>query len=434
MSEQAEAVTYIHSLYYTSKAAEDLANILIDSTVGEMARVFVVSSGSEAMEAALKLARQYHLEKTPAEPKRTQFIARQQSYHGATLGVLAAGGHMSRRAMYEGILATNNHRVSPCYPYRGLTSASESDQSYVDRLEAELEAEFQRVGPERVAAFIAEPVGGVALGCVAPVPGYFKAVRRVCDKYGALLIFDEIMCGTGRIGPEPTDDYPMPLHAWQDPLVGVTPDIMTLGKSLGGGFIPIAAIMATHKVVDQLRKGTGGFAHAQTYQGHPLACRAAAEVLRIIYEEGLVANVRRQGALLGALLQEKVAGHWAVGQVRGKGLFWGIEFVANKTTKEAFPSAESIALRIQELGESTSPCRDQSTTHPRLTNITGMQNPYNIFLLPGTGSIDGFRGDHIVLAPAYNVAEQDIRDIVESVAAVITDFFRAYTVESSSRL
>ena len=350
--EQMDRVSYCHSLFYATSAAEELAKVLIDSTGGEMARAFFISSGSEAMEAALKLTRQYHLEKQPSEPQRIHFIARQQSYHGTTLGALAVGGHVARRKIFEPILSVNSSRVSPCYMYRGSEQMFEHFPSYVRRLEAELEAEFQRVGPSNVAAFIAEPVVGAALGCVPAVSGYFDAVRRVCDKYDALLILDEVMCGAGRIGPEPTKQFPKPLHAWQDPCIGVVPDIMTMGKGLGGGYMPIAAMLANKKIIDTLYGGTGGFSHGQTYQGHPLACQAALEVQRVIREDDLVANVRKQGALLGQLLKENLGSHPAVGNIRGRGLFWGIEFVSNKITKEPFELSEAVAMNIHELGTS----------------------------------------------------------------------------------
>ncbi|KAK3686722.1 hypothetical protein LTR37_019514 [Vermiconidia calcicola] len=408
-----ESISYCHSLFYATGATEDLANVLIESTAGEMAKVFVVSSGSEAMEAALKLARQYHVEKTPKETQRSHFIARQQSYHGTTLGALAVGGHVARRALYEPMLSDTNSRVSPCFAYRGKKASNEPDAAYVERLEAELDSEFQRVGLQNVAAFIAEPVVGAALGCVPSVSGYFKAVRRVCDKYGALLIFDEIMSGCGRVGPEPTERYPKPLHAWQDPLVGVVPDIMTMGKGLGGGYMPVAAVLANHRVIDTLSRGTGSFSHGQTYQGHPVACRAALEVQRMIRDDDLMTNVRKQGALLGRLLKEKVAIHWAVGDIRGKGFFWGIEFVADKDTKEPYDPSDTVAMGIHELA---------------------MQEPYNISLYPGTGTADGRRGDHVLLAPAYNVTEEDIRYIVDTTASVIEQFFRPHIDRGALRV
>ena len=356
VTDQMEKVSYCHSLFYATEATEDLARTLVESTYGEMARAFIVSSGSEAMEAALKLTRQYHIENSANGRQRTHFISRQQSYHGTTLGALGASGHVARRALYEPMLSTNSSRVSPCFRYRGRESVVETDASYAQRLEEELEAEFQRVGPGNVAAFIAEPVVGAALGCVPPVAGYFKAMRRVCDRHGALLILDEVMSGIGRVGPEPSDRYPDPIHAWQDPLIGVVPDLMTLGKGLGGGYMPVAAVLANHKVIDCLTRGTGAFSHGQTYQGHPLACRAGLEVQRVIRDEDLMANVRRQGALLGKLLEQKVGSHWTVGNIRGKGLFWGIEFVSNKVSKAPFEPSDAIAMGIHELGESSLVC------------------------------------------------------------------------------
>ena len=348
--DQMDSVSYCHSLFYATDAAEKLAGFLVDSTHGEMAKAFFISSGSEANEAALKLARQYHLEKKPSEPERTHFIARSQSYHGTTLGALAAGGHVARRKMYEPILSLNSSRVSPCYRYRN-EDVLEHEIAYVRRLEAELEAEFQRIGPAKVAAFIAEPVVGAALGCVPAARGYFEAVRRVCDRHGALLILDEIMCGAGRVGPEPTERYPDPLHAWQDPSINAVPDIQTLGKGLGGGYMPIAAMLANRKVIKALSGGTGSFSHGQTYQGHPVACKAGLEVQTIIRQDRLVANVRKQGKLLGELLKEKLGSHPAVGDVRGKGLFWGIEFVKDKNTKETFEPSEGVAMGVHELGK-----------------------------------------------------------------------------------
>ncbi|KAK5138539.1 hypothetical protein LTR08_000127 [Meristemomyces frigidus] len=403
--DQMDQVSYCHSLFYGTTAAEELAKLLTESSGGELVRAFFISSGSEAVESALKLARQYHLEKQPSEPERTHFIARQQSYHGTTLGALAVGGHVARREIYEPILSINSSRVSPCFKYRGTISNFEHGSAYVRRLEAELDAEFQRVGPSKVVAFIAEPVVGAALGCVPPVMGYFKAVRRVCDKYGALLILDEVMCGAGRIGPEPTERYPHPMYAWQDPRIGVVPDIITMGKGLGGGYMPIAAMLANKKVIDVLKSGTGAFSHGQTYQGHPIACRAALEVQRIIAEGDLIANVRKQGALLGRLLVEKLAAHPAVGDIRGSGLFWAIEFVADKATKEPFETHEAVAMGIHELG---------------------MQEPFNISLYPGTGTADGRRGDHIILAPAYTVSEADVHHIVDTTMKVIRTFFRQF--------
>ena len=420
-------VSYCHSLCYTTQAAEDLASFLVDSTAGEMSRTVFYSSGSDAVESAAKLARQYYLEKSPPEPQRTLFIARKQSYHGTTLGALAVGGHVGRRATFEPLLIRNTSHVSPCYIYRGMSSG-QSHEEYVKDLAAELEAEFIRVGPENVIAFVAEPVVGAALGCVPPVLGYFAAVRKICDKYGALLIFDEVMSGIGRIGPEPTKRFPNPLHAWQDPLIGVAPDIMSLGKGLSGGVQPISAILANDKIIDALQRGSGSFSHGQTYQNFAPACRAALEIQRIIWERDLIANVRQQGKLLGKLLEEAILPLPAVGDIRGKGLFWGIEFVACKTTKEPFDRHLAVSTGIQELGKVFLPAilSSQKFCGANAFSISlpsGAQEPYNIALYPGTGSVDGHSGDHILIAPMYDTTEKQVREMVQVIKAVITEYF-----------
>lgn len=426
MNQLSDGVAYCHSLFFATTAAEQLASFLVDSTNGEMARAFFVSSGSESIEAALKMARQYHLEKFSPEPQRVHFIGRKQSYHGTTLGALAAGGHLARRAIYEPMLSKNHKFVSPCFAYRGK-HPNETDGAYVRRLEEELDAEFQRIGPDRVAAFIAEPIVGAALGCVPSVSGYFGAARRVCDRYGALLILDEIMCGSGRAGPAPSARYPKPLHAWQDPSVGIVPDMMTLGKGLGGGYQPIAAMLANHKVIDVLAKGSGAFSHGQTYQAHPLACRAALEVQRIIRDDDLVSNVRAQGKLLGQLLRDQLSSHPHVGNIRGQGLFWGVEIVKDKATRKPFDPIHAVAMGLHELGKLAMPLwlrLARLVSQGAITDITiGMRSPFNISIYPGTGTADGVNGDHIMLSPAYNVTSEDVHEIVDSTVSVIKAFF-----------
>lgn len=311
---QMQSFSYAHTLVFTSAAAEELADLLVESTGGAMSKAFVVSSGSEAMEAALKLARQYFMEMSPAQPRRANFIARRQSYHGNTLGALSASGHVARRALFEPTLLRNVSHVSACNVYRGLR-AGETEADYVARLAQELDDEFARLGPDNVCAFVAEPVVGAALGCVTSPPGYFQAMKRVCDKHGALVILDEVMSGMGRTGT---------LHAWQAQEVGIVPDIQTIGKGLGGGYAPVAGLLINRKVVDVLDNGTGAFSHGQTYQGHPVACAAALEVQKIIREENLVENAMVMGQLLGSLLTERLKDHPHVGDVRGRGLFWGV--------------------------------------------------------------------------------------------------------------
>ncbi|QIW96160.1 hypothetical protein AMS68_001678 [Peltaster fructicola] len=402
MMEQVLAIEYCHSLYFACRPVEELAQVMIDSTNGDMARAFFVSSGSEAMEAALKFARQYHLEKQPEESSRVHFICRRQSYHGSTLGALGSGGHAARRQLFEPILSTNTSLVSPCYAYRPPI-AGMSTHEHVRYLEDELEEEFQRIGPHNVAGFIAEPVVGAALGCVAPLPGYFAAVRRVCDRHGALLIFDEVMSGCGRVGPVPTEAYPSPLHAYQDPLVGVAPDVLIMGKGLGAGYQPLAAMLLSKPVVQTLMQGSGSFGHGQTFQGHPVGCRAGLEVQRIIQQDELVSNVRKQGTLLAKALHSRLDGHPNVGDIRGMGLFWGIEFVKDKATKQPFDVSKTVAWRIHQLG---------------------LQAPYNICLYPGGGTVDGVHGDHVLLAPAYTCSSRDIEDIVKRTGDVIETFFQ----------
>ncbi|OAA68538.1 exocyst complex protein exo70 [Niveomyces insectorum RCEF 264] len=393
---QMQTVAYCSTIFYTSRVCEQLCQHLVDSTDGHMARAYIVSSGSEAMEAALKLARQYFLEKETPEPNRTRFISRTRSYHGITLGALSVGGHRMRRQYFEPMLPVNTSRVSPCFAYRGKQKTGakiESDDAYVARLTNELDAEFQRVGPATVCAFVAEPVVGAALGCVPSVPGYFKAVQAVCRKYGALLILDEVMCGMGRTGT---------MHAWQQE--GVAPDIQTIGKCLGGGYQPVAGVLASHGVIDALTKGTGSFVHGHTYQGHPVTCAAALAVQRIVADENLIANVRDLGAVLSERLVQRLGHHPNVGDIRGRGFFWGIEFVRDKASAQPFPAGDHVAMEVAELG---------------------LQRAYSIAVYPGSGTVDGVCGDHIILAPPYNATRKDIDTIVDMVARLVEDYFAA---------
>jgi adenosylmethionine-8-amino-7-oxononanoate aminotransferase len=346
--------------------------------------------GSEAIEASAKLARQYYYENDKQTPRKN-FIAREESYHGNTLGALSISGHRARREPYLPFLMDNVHRVSACNAYR-QQKEGESDESFVARKAAELEAKFQELGPETVIAFIAEPIVGAALGCVPYVPGYLKAVRDICHKHGALLILDEIMCGMGRSGT---------LHAWQGE--GVSPDIETVGKGLAGGYQPVAAVLMSERVVKALSDGSGQFVHGQTFQSMPIQASAALEVQRIVREENLLQNVRIQGAYMEKRLKALLGNHPNVGDIRGKGLFWGIEFVRDKGTKEAFDPSLGIAQRVLDC--SLSP-------------------PHNMTVYPGGGTADGVFGDHIILAPAYTVTKEDVDHIIQVVSDVINEVFR----------
>ena len=373
---QLGTLAYAHTSLFSCESAERLADALVGHAPGGLTHAWFCSSGSEGNEAALKLARQYFLE--TGQPERTRFIARRQSYHGNTLGALAAGGNAMRRAPYAPLLSDAFSHVSPCYPYRGRRDG-ETDAEHVGRLAAELEAEFQRVGPDRVIAFVAETVVGATLGCAAALPGYFPAVREVCDRHGALLILDEVMCGMGRTGV---------LHAWE--AEDAAPDIQVVAKGLGGGYQPIGGILAHRRVVEGLASGSGSFLHGHTYQAHPVACAAALAVQRVIAEDGLLDNVRSMGALLEARLAERLGDHRNAGDIRGRGLFRAVEFVRDRATKEPFDPALKL--------------------HERVRNEAYARG---LACYPMNGTIDGRRGDHAILAPPYIVDAAQVDAIVE---------------------
>jgi adenosylmethionine-8-amino-7-oxononanoate aminotransferase len=347
------------------------------------------------MEAAMKLGRQYYIES--GQPQRTNFIAREHSYHGTTLGALSMSGHVTRRAAYLPLLSSYIHRVSSCNAYR-QRHEGESDAAFVSRKAAELDAKFCELGAETVIGFVCEPISGAALGCVPYVPGYLAAMKYVCTKYGALFILDEVMCGMGRSGT---------LHAWQaehsdEPGRDCVPDIQIIGKGLGGGYQPIAAVLIGHKIVKVLKDGSGAFLHGQTYQAFPVACAAALAVQRIIRRENLLQNVRTQGAYLSSLLHTKLDSHPHVGDIRGMGLFLGIEFVKDKKTKEPFDPKLGIAKRIHTLG---------------------LSRKWSMSFYPGQGTVDGISGDHDIIAPAYNVTREDIELIANTIHGVIREVF-----------
>lgn len=383
---QAGRMAYAHTGFFSSAPAEELASMLVGHRPGGLTHAFFVSSGSEAVESALKLARQYHVER--GESRRVHFVARRQSYHGASFGSLAIGGNLGRRKPYEDILMPNTSRVSPCFPYHEQ-GAGETDAAYVARLGAELEAEFVRVGPERVIAFVAETVVGATAGCVSAVPGYFQAVRDVCDRHGVLLILDEIMCGMGRTGIT---------HAWERE--GVTPDIQVIAKGMGGGYVPIGGLLVSGRVIDGLSGGSGVFVHGHTYQAHPVACAGALEVQRIIAEEGLVARAAARGAYLARRLHDVFGEHPHVGDVRGHGLFLALEFVEDRATRRPFAPAARVAERVK-----------------RASLDAG------VAVYPSAGTVDGVVGDHAIIAPPYNVTEAEVDEIVDRFARAMARVF-----------
>lgn len=387
MHAQIDRLAYAHTSFFTSEVAEQLADELIGSAPEGMSHVYLVSGGSEAVEAALKMARQYFVE--IGQPQRTHFIARRQSYHGNTLGALAVGGNAWRREPFAPILVPATH-VSPCYPYREQRT-DESAEQYGQRLAAELEAAILAQGADRVIAFVAETVGGATAGVLTPVPGYFKAVRAVCDKYGVLLILDEVMCGMGRTGS---------LHACEQE--GVVPDLMTVAKGLGGGYQPVGAVLAQRRIVEAMSRGSGFFQHGHTYLGHPMACAAALAVQQVIRRDGLLAKVREDGIAFGAMLAEALGSHPHVGDIRGRGFFWGIELVADRASKVPFDPALKVNAAIKKDAMSR-----------------------GLLCYPFGGTVDGRQGDHVLLAPPFIATRQDLQEIAARLAASIDAVTRA---------
>ncbi len=384
MAKQASQLAYAHTGFFSSEPAEALADRLVGHAPGGLAYAYFVSGGSEAIEAGIKLARQYFLE--IGQPQRQHFIARRQSYHGNTLGALSAGGNAWRREPYKPLLSPAFSHVTPAFAYREKRK-NETDADFVARLAAELEAEFQRLGPDTVAAFLAEPVVGATAGCVTAPEGYFRAVRDICNRHGALLILDEVMCGMGRTGT---------LHAWEQE--GVAPDIQAIGKGLGGGYQPIAAMLSSARIVDAIRQGSGAFQHGHTYLAHPMGCAAALEVQRIIAEEGLLDHVKELGRVLERGLTERFGNHRHVGDIRGRGLFWAIELVADRATCEPFDPALKLHQKVKAAA------------------FAG-----GLACYPSGGTVDGRKGDHVMLAPPYIATEDDIDIIVDRLGTAVDD-------------
>lgn len=381
MHRQIDQLAYAHTSFFTTEVAEQLADQLIRTAPAGMSHAYFVSGGSEAVEAALKMARQYYLE--IGQPERSHFIARRQSYHGNTLGALAVGGNEWRRRQFAPLLVDVTH-VSPCYPYRDQR-AGETPEQYGQRLARELDETIRRVGPGKVLAFVAETVGGATAGVLVPVPGYFKAVREVCDRHGVLLILDEVMCGMGRTGT---------LHACEQE--GVVPDLMTIAKGLGGGYQPIGAVLAQGQLVEAMSAGSGFFQHGHTYLGHAVACAAALAVQQVIERDGLLQKVQRGAQVLQALLAEKFAKHPHVGELRGRGYFWGVELVAERAGKTPFDPARRLHARVK------------SEAFAR-----------GLLVYPMGGTVDGRYGDHILLAPPFIVTDDELALIVERLAEAV---------------
>jgi adenosylmethionine-8-amino-7-oxononanoate aminotransferase len=381
IKDQLDCIPFAHTGTFTSEPAEALADYLIDRAPVGIDHVYFVSGGSEAVESALKIARQYFLEK--GETRRSRFIARRQSYHGNTLGALAVGGNLWRRQQFDPILVDAEH-VSPCYAYRDKR-AEETLAEYGCRVADELDERLSAIGSENVIAFVAEPVVGATVGALPPAPGYFKRIREICDRHGILLILDEVMCGMGRTGT---------LFACEQD--GVRPDIITIAKGLGAGYQPIGAMLCSDEIYRQIANGTGFFQHGHTYMGHPAACAGALAVQQTIEDENLLENVRNMGEQLQTKLTKALAEHPCVGDIRGRGLLLALELVADRPTKVPFDPALAIHERIKRHA------------------LSG-----GLMCYPGSGTIDGVRGNHILLAPPFIINEEHVDLIVEKLHIAI---------------
>lgn len=378
---QVDQLAFAHTGFFTSDPAEDLADLLIANAPGTLDRVYFVSGGSEATEAAIKLARQYHVER--GEPQRSHIIARKQSYHGNTLGALAAGGNEWRREQFAPLLVNVSH-ISPCYEYVGRADG-ETAREYGLRMAQELEDEILRLGTDKVIAFMAEPVVGATAGAVPAVEGYFQRIREICDTYGVLLILDEVMCGMGRTG-----------HLFACEADGVAPDILCIAKGLGAGYQPIGAMLCTDAIYATIENGSGFFQHGHTYIGHPVATAAGLAVVRAMLDRGLIPRVRDMGDKLQQALVAKLGQHPHVGDIRGRGLFRGIELVEDRETKTPFDPARKLAAKVKKAA------------------FAG-----GLICYPMSGTRDGVVGDHVLLAPPFILEDHHIDEIVDKLSTAI---------------
>ncbi len=383
---QLDRIPYAHSAFFTTSVAEELAEFLIQRSPG-LDRVYLVSGGSEAVEAGLKLGRQYFLER--GEPQRHHFIARRQSYHGNTLGALAVGGNAWRRQPFDPLLIASHH-ISPCYAYRDR-GAEESEQVYGLRVANELEQKILELGPETVIGFVAEPVVGATSGAVPPVEGYFRRIREICDQYGILLILDEVMCGMGRTGT---------LFAVEQE--GVQPDMIAIAKGLGAGYQPIGGLLVSKQIYDAIAEGSGFFQHGHTYMAHASACAAAMAVQRTIDGEDLLGNVQRQGEALREALRSRFHDHPHIGDIRGRGLFIGLELVADRETKAPFDPALQVHLTVKREAMKA-----------------------GLMCYPMGGTIDGRTGSHVLLAPPFILEARHVDEIVDKLAVAFSQTFAA---------
>ncbi|NOH48524.1 aspartate aminotransferase family protein [Vibrio rotiferianus] len=383
MLDQIEKVPFAHTGFFTSEASEQLAELICQQMPSQFNHVYLVSGGSEAVESALKMARQYFVE--CGKPEKKQFIARQQSYHGNTLGALAVGGNEWRREPFKPILHSSHH-IAPCYAYR-YQREDESELDYSLRAANELEAKILELGADSVMAFVAEPIVGATAGAVPATQGYFKRIREICDRYDVLLIMDEVMCGVGRSGS---------FFAFEQEQA--VPDLVCMAKGLGAGYQPIGAVVANDRVYQAIASGSGFFQHGHTFMAHPVACAAAVATIQTIGDQKLLQAVNQQGAMLKRELESALSDFPYIGDIRGKGLFLGIELVADKVSKIPLPNSTLADKKIKQ---------------------QAMKN--GLMCYPMGGTIDGVNGHHILLAPPFIIERSHIDELVEKLTRTLRE-------------
>ena len=377
---QLDRIAHGYRYNFTSDALEELSDILRRRCGGGLNHMVYVSGGSEAVESCLKLALQYHAAR--GEMSRRRFIARERSWHGNTLGALSVSGFLERKRAFEGSLLDVS-RLSPANAYRPIPGATA--ETVGEACAKELEDEILRMGPEKIAAFIFEPVVGAAGGCVPAPPGYAKRVREICDRYGVMMIADEVMCGAGRCG------------TWRAlESDGVEPDIMSVAKGLAAGYMPLGAAIYSDKVASAITAAHGAPMTGHTFTGHTASCAAGVAVQKIITREKLVERVHANEAKLKAMIAEALAGVEAVGDIRGRGHFIATELVADRKTRKPFDASHKLYMRIRQ---------------------QGLDN--GLICYPVGGNVDGINGDVVILAPPYNSTDAELEEMVSKMAASI---------------
>ena len=387
---QVDELAFAHSAFFTTDPAERLADQLAKRA--GLDHVALLGSGSESIEAAIKLSRQHWV--ASGEGDRSIYLARHQSYHGATLGALGIGGNRARREPFLPLLA-EAHLVAPCYAYRDRAD-SETPAAYAERLAAELESEIECLGAHRVAGFIVETVGGATVGAIPPVADYLERVRAICDRFGVHLILDEVMCGMGRTGSffAFEQEFGPPRAATR------RPDLVAIGKGLGAGYQPISAVLARDEIVAPLF-ADGAFQHGQTFMAHPVAAAAACATLDVLDADGLIDRVAERGRALQTDLRQAFGNHPHVGDIRGRGLLLAMEFVRDRDSKTPFPAAERRFRRLQ----------DEAMARELLCYTMG-------------GTVDGTRGDHVLIAPPYILSGHDQHALIERLSDAVDAAFR----------